>query len=526
MRRNQVICKICVALFVLLIGIGAALGGWRDAQHKFRDVTVPAGEDTALQLEQFFTEYTVAEKAAFVTDISAIDCNMVGTYPVTLRYGQREETVTLTVQDVQAPVLKVQDLEVFADQLPAAGEFVAELWDHSEVTVSLEEPIVIPDDYSDVTVAVVAVDAAGNQSQAQCTLSFLWMRQQVCLEYGDTLDYEDVLCDPEKDAGMIRAGALYTINQSPAGTYSISSISGGKRAECVVVVQDTTAPVLKLKTHKAYPYSQVTVRNFVQSATDLSGDVTLTMLTQPDTSVLGEHVVEIEAVDIYGNKTVAQTALRISNDITPPTIYGASGAITVEKYSDPDYLAGVYAYDYQNGRVEVSVDSGMVNTSAGGTYFVTYTATDNSGNVATLRRRVKVTHDEEDTKALVKEIAAKLPEDPELIRDYVRNTIPYSADWGGADPIWRGFTEKHGNCYVHAMCLQALLTEKGYNTQLIWTTQRTHYWLIIELEPGFWRHIDATPGTRHTKYSLMDDGQRLATLSGRYWYFSEWPACE
>ena len=76
------------------------------------------------------------------------------------------------------------------------------------------------------------------------------------------------------------------------------------------------------------------------------------------------------------------------------------------------------------------------------------------------------------------------------------------------------------------MCLKALLDEKGYNTQLIWVTERTHYWLIIEIEPGVWRHIDATPGTRHTKYSLMDDKQRLETLSGRWWYYSEWPACE
>ena len=147
------------------------------------------------------------------------------------------------------------------------------------------------------------------------------------------------------------------------------------------------------------------------------------------------------------------------------------------------------------------------------------------GNVATLRRKISINHDETDTQALVDSIAASLPNDPEKIRDYVRNYVGYNSNWGGEDPVWYGFTQWTGNCYVHALCLQEILDVKGYETQLIWVTDKSHYWLIINLD-GVWRHIDATPGRVHSRYSLMTDEQRVATLSGRNWDHSQWPACE
>ncbi len=121
-------------------------------------------------------------------------------------------------------------------------------------------------------------------------------------------------------------------------------------------------------------------------------------------------------------------------------------------------------------------------------------------------------------------IASSLSNDPEAIRDYVR-TITYSTNWGGSDPVWYGFTNRSGNCYVHAMCLKAIFDYKGITSQLIWTTEKTHYWLIVYVNGG-WKHIDATPTTLHSKYSLMNDEQRLSTLSGRTWDTSAWPACE
>ena len=75
-----------------------------------------------------------------------------------------------------------------------------------------------------------------------------------------------------------------------------------------------------------------------------------------------------------------------------------------------------------------------------------------------------------------------------------------------------------------------LLEAKGYETNLIWVTDKSHYWLQVNLD-GVWKHIDATPGVRHTKYSLMNDFERYETLyiaeekRQRDWDRTKWPAC-
>ena len=81
-----------------------------------------------------------------------------------------------------------------------------------------------------------------------------------------------------------------------------------------------------------------------------------------------------------------------------------------------------------------------------------------------------------------------------------------------------------GNCYVHALCLQALFNEKGISSQLIWVTDKSHYWLLVNIG-GTWKHIDPTPSSLHGRYSLMSDAQRYETLSGRDWDRTKWPEC-
>lgn len=524
-RKETIHGRLLAAGLTLLIGAGAVWGGWRDEQPKFHDVTISAGE-TEVQLEQFLTEYAVVEKCAFVTDTASIDYDLVGQQPVTLRSGLREQTVTLTIQDTLAPELTLRDLDLPADTAWNAEDFVAEVWDHSQVTVSFAELPAVPEDYRDITVEVLAADAYGNTSSAQCTASFRWLREEAVLEYGQTLNPEDLLYGGEKDAALLDAEELEAVNTAPVGEYEITSTLHGRTLSCHVTVQDTCGPVLELKERQIYPGSYVKLSDFISSAEDPSGEVTLRMMTEIDTMAIGTQTVVIEAEDIYGNITCGETTLYVATDFYPPAIYGAGETLVLEKHSEPDYLEGVTAQDAKDGAVEVTCDAAMVDTSVAGTYYITYTARDSSGNVTTLRRKVTVNHDQEDTDALVLSIAESLEDDPELIRDYVRKNIHYSSDWGGDDPVWSGFTNRHGNCYVHALCLKAILDLKGYNTQLIWVTAKTHYWLIIEIEPGVWRHIDATPSDLHSRYSLMTDDQRYWTLSGRDWDRSAWPACE
>ena len=101
------------------------------------------------------------------------------------------------------------------------------------------------------------------------------------------------------------------------------------------------------------------------------------------------------------------------NDNVPPviTVEGANPA-TVElggTYSDP----GASAMDAYHGSTAVTA-SGSVDTSTVGSYTITYTATDNSGNTATATRTVNVV----DTTAPVVTVTGDNPATTELGADY------------------------------------------------------------------------------------------------------------
>ena len=248
-------------------------------------------------------------------------------------------------------------------------------------------------------------------------------------------------------------------------------------------------------------------------------------MTAVDTSKYGKYTVSVEAEDNHGNITTGEATLWVAEESVPPVISGASKTLTLEKHSNPDLLQGVTAKDKKDGVCQVVCDASKLNLDKAGTYYITYSAWDNSGNKATVKRKVVVEHDQEDTAALVESIAKKLGDNPEKLRDYVRSNIYYNHDWGGEDPVWHGFTKRGGNCYVHAMCLKAIFDLKGIESQLIWVTAKSHYWLIVKID-GQWKHIDPTPSRIHGRYSLMNDRQRLETLSGRKWDTSLWPECK
>ncbi len=515
------VCMICIACAMMAVLIGCVAYGLY-CQPRFHDLTVELGTEN-INVEAFMTDYADAQDVGIVTDLSTVDISGVGSTLLTLRSGHRDETVTLTIEDTTPPEAEfISRLQKTPDYTPDPYDFVASYYDLSDVTVYFVGNVVIPLNYEDQSFTVVVEDAYGNAVSQVCTLSIVWMKSEYTMELGEVLRKEDLLFNPDRDGYRIDQGDIDVINECGAGEYTVASLVDDN--VCRVHVADTTPPELSVKDVSIFRGEQVTVDSFVESCFDISGEVEVRLVTEPDVNALGMQIMTIEAVDVNGNIATATAALTVVQDKTPPVIKGLS-ALSVKKRSNPDYLAGVSAIDAVDGVCEVTYDAGAVNLAAAGTYYVTYTSKDKDGNMAKGKRKVVVGHDQEDTDALADSIAAGLGSDPEQIRDYVRDTIKYSHNSGGTDPVWYGFTNRAGDCLVHARCLQSLLTRKGYETRLIWVTDKTHYWLIVNLD-GVWRHIDATPGTMHTKYSLMTDEQRYSILQGRDWDRRAWPACE
>ena len=517
--------KVCTAAAVITaaalcaaMGCGAAL--WQLQRPHFQDLTIPLGTDS-LAASQFLRPGGDPGKASFTGDAARLDLNHPGDHEVVLRYGNRLESVILHIEDRLPPQVEfVERLSKPADYEPDARDFVRTVRDDSDTTISFAREPVLPKDGGDLPVTVVVRDEAGNETAGDCVLSRFRLPESFILELGEQLTLSDLLALPDRD--LISQEQLDRINVAGVGTYTITSADG--RESCQVTVRDTRGPELQLQPVRIKPRGRVAVRNFVRSASDPSGKVTLELLTPPDTSAEGYQTIAVEAKDLYGNTTRKETTLQITEDLVPPSISHLS-VLKLPLNGKPDYLAGVTAFDRQDGPLEVTVDASQVQTSVPGDYEAIYRATDAAGNIAIKRRRVEVAGDPNDPGPLVKKLAAPLSDDPEEIRDYVRDYIAYSHDWGQGNPVVYGLTKRRGNCYVHALCLQAFLDEKGIENQLIWTQNKTHYWVIVKIGSS-WRHIDATPRPSHQRFSLMTDEQRRSTLGGREWDTAAWPPCE
>lgn len=520
---------LCIVLSVLLVGALAGLGWilYLDQMiPAFQNVTIELGEAMP-SISSFLTERGDPALAAMVTPLSTVDLTQTGTQQITFSQNGKEETVTLTVADTTAPVVVPRNETVQPlGTLPKAEELLESVTDLSAFTVSYAEGVTAPTDFGAALLDVVVTDASGNVTTVSCPVRYVWLQEAVTLELGTALQVTDLLMR-EEDADLFTDWeAIDAINSAGLGSYTVSSTYGAETCQCVVTVQDTTEPLLEVKSKIIELGATVQAEDFVVSTWDLSGDVTVELVTEPDLTLEGTQTVKITAQDASSNTATAETTLEIRYDITPPVFEGLD-EMRVEIGSQPNYTARVLAADNRDGYVEFTYDASLEDTSKSGGYYVIYTATDSSGNKTTARRWVIVDHDQEDLQELVGKYADQLSDDPIEIAAWVQKNVWYASDWGNGDPVWFGFTKWKGNCYVHAYCLQAILEYKGYETQIIWTTDQSHFWVILEVEEGVWRHLDSTPGEIHTKYGLMNDYQRLDALSGdRDWDRSAWPSCD
>ena len=525
MKRSFLISMICVGTALLIVLAVVAMIVGSNGAPVFHDVTVELGHES-LSIWDFLTDPPRRENSAFVSDVSLIDLNKPGVTTITMRHRNKLYNVTLTIQDTTAPVATfLTEKTLPLGQEAKAQDFVEDINDLSPVVVEFITAPQQTDTYSDQVVEVRVADIYGNSITGSSVLRYDWLHTNVELELGTTLTKEHILIDAEKDGDLIAQEAINEINLGGAGKYTLTVQSGDSIRNCSITIVDTMPPQVVLKQVSILPTQTCSESDFIESVYDASGDVKLELLTDLPFGQEGNHTVQFKATDKNGLSCTVQTLLRIHKDITPPSIYGLTDIkVTANAQTVPDYTKNVFARDDFDGYTEVFFDDSQVDLTTAGVYFINYTSSDSVGNVAVKQRKVTVTPDYVDTQRLVADIAKNLTAtDPESLRDFVRSNIIYLASWGGEDPVAYGFTNWSGNCYVHAACFQALLEYFGYESEIIWVTNKTHYWNIIKLD-GVWYHMDSTPSRRtHSRYSIMTNAQRLETLNGRRWDESQWP---
>ena len=233
----------------------------------------------------------------------------------------------------------------------------------------------------------------------------------VTVELGST--YSDAGATATDLSGDVTVVSSGTVDTDTLGeyviTYTSTDASGNTgTATRTVTVVDTTAPVISVTSGTDTVELGATWTDAGATATDLSGDVTVVSSGTVDTDTLGEYVITYTSTDASGNTGTATRTVTVVDTTAPVITVIGDNPATVElnsTYTDEGATA-------DSGETVISTSD--VNTAIVGTYTVTYSATDASGNTGTATRTVTVV----DTTAPVITVIGDNPATVELNSTY------------------------------------------------------------------------------------------------------------
>ena len=308
--------------------------------------------------------------------------------------------------------------------------------------------------------------------------------------------------------------------------------------------QSTTLPAGDITPPSADPVGEIVVLNgdlpdpatLITNVRDES-DVTVTWMRQPDVSQSGESTGLILLTDAAGNTAIVEVVVNVIVDTQPPVI---EGAVDLEFYvGDPiSYKKNITVTDDLTEFPDLTVDNSLVDTTKPGQYLVTYTATDEAGNSAsvtvmlTLKDKPQGYVDLDVVYGLAQEVLDQITTeemtDMEVafaIYRWVSTNIGYT---GHSDKshwttgAYQAFTERAGDCFNYYAAAKAMYEVVGIeNVDVVKlvtenTSQSSHFWSLINLGDG-WYHVDCTPRKKPGKFFMNTDAELEAySVENRY----------
>ena len=434
-----------IALVLVVVLIALMLPG-----NIHKELTVEAGRDTITAND--FRREDKGVDAQFVSDMTAVDLNTVGIYPVKIQYKNKTYDCTLKVEDTLAPEAVVQNLAVYSNQTLNPEDFVVSVNDASAVTVTISpEPDLTKEAQTLMTVTVT--DAAGNASEYEAVLS------------------------------------VFVDNGQP-------QLSG---VEALFTYIGTEPDYL----------ANVTAMDDRDMALDILVDT-----SRVDLSAIGTYDIVYSVTDAAGNTTTAPATVTITDDNVPPTILGVHD-ISLYLGSAASYRSGVEVRDDKDSAPKLEVDSSQVDLSTPGTYPLVYTARDMTGNETRMEVTVTVaekpnTYVEPETiEAKADELLKKIVTDGmsdeakvKAIYSYVRSHYTYSGHSDKTDWMQGAYvmmSSGQGDCFNYFAITKLLLERCGIpnidvrkvrNNE----TDSDHYWSLVSVDGGStYYHLDTTP---------------------------------
>lgn len=415
-------------------------------------------------------------------------------------------------------------LEIWeGENVPPADSF---LYDSTRQLVSDVRYLVVPEQKNgdqDVAIVMQLNDGTTRTENAVLAVKELVLHYEI----GSDTTAQELLGRGFEDAELSKPLKEF----SAIGSYPLTVTNNGREKEFTLVVQDTVAPVLSFKSDlNFYTHQKLSVMDFIQSCEDKS-TVEYHFSEDPNTMTEGIHEVTVIATDAAGNSTEAEVEYMVSGDGEPPVISGTEEMHTIAGIP-VSYLRGVTAEDSSDGEVAVTAEEPEnFSYRKAGTYVITYTAEDKSGNVATATANLVVLPAVTDVEKLTSDdvfrVGDKIIEGirqntnekdqkvyARAIYNYVQEHMFYSdnkdiLDWQHAAimAIYNGYGDCR-NYYAFARLLLTCADFENMTVEKVKTAewQNNHYWNLVRIN-GAWYHFDTTPRFDVSDFFMWTDAQ-------------------
>lgn len=210
-----------------------------------RKVEVEAGTVPELRLEDFMDVGKYSAK--LVTNLDVLDFSLPTTYDIAIDVDGRTVPTVLEVVDTTPPTATVVDQEIWLNDVISAEEFVTDIIDVSQVTVSFKSN---PDTtvLGNQEVTLTLEDSYGNSSEMTAKLSIIADTQAPRINgvtnkevfIGDSISFrKGVTVTDNRDAEVTLTIESSKVNLKKEGTYELvySAIdSSGNKAEKISLV--------------------------------------------------------------------------------------------------------------------------------------------------------------------------------------------------------------------------------------------------------------------------------------------------
>ena len=357
-----------------------------------------------------------------IVTVNPVDTSILGPYTVTYDVTDDagndavQATRTVNVVDISIPIITmlgsspvtvVQNATYVDGGATASddvdGDITASITPSSDVDTSV---------LGEYTVTYDVTDSSGNPAEqvvrivnvVDATIPVITLIGPSPVDAEAGTPYLDAGATAEDDTDGNITIFIITFNPVDASTvgnyvvtYDVNDSAGNSAVQVTrtVNVIDTTAPVITLigldpvtiEVGTAYVDAGATALDNADG--DITGDIVTA--SNVDTSIIGSYTVTYDVEDDEGNTATQVTRTVNVVDTTAPviTILGSNPVSITQGSAYAD--AGATAADNYNGNLNESIVTvNGVNTSVVGSYNVTYSVSDSSGNNATATRTVNV----------------------------------------------------------------------------------------------------------------------------------------